>query len=88
MPEYFVKALFVVIGLMLLRTLFSLLPRAKRPAARFFVNAVMGLAGLLTANMIGSLFGVGIALNAVTLPVSAGLGLPGVALLWVFRYLL
>ena len=88
MPDYLIKALFVVIGLLLQRQLFALLPHARRTAARFFVNAVIGLSALLTANMIGSPFGMGVGLNAVTLPVSAGLGLPGVALLWIFRYLI
>lgn len=88
MPDYIAKALFVVIGLMLQRQLILLLPHAAHPAARFLVNAVIGLSALLTANMVGSLFGVGIGLNAVTIPVSAGLGIPGVALLWIIRYLL
>lgn len=88
MPDYLAKALFVVIGLLLERQLFRLLPHAAHPAARFLVNAVMGLAALLTANTVGSLFGAGVGLNAVTLPASAVLGLPGVALLWVVRYLI
>ena len=88
MPDWFLKALFVVIGLMLQRQLIALAPHAAHPAARFFVNAAMGLAALLTANMIGSLFGLGLGLNAVTIPVSAVLGVPGVALMWTALYLL
>jgi len=87
-PDWFLKALFVVTGLMLQRQLIALLPRAAHPAARFFVNAALGLAALLTANMIGSLFGAGLGLNAVTIPVSAVLGIPGVALMWAVLYLL
>ena len=88
MADYLIKALFVTVGLMLMRQLFVLLPHARHPAARFTVNAAMGLSCLLTANTLGSAFGVGLGLNAVTLPVSAGLGIPGVALMWLFRYLL
>ena len=88
MPDYLSKALFVVIGLLLQRQLIVLLPHAAHPAARFLVNAVLGLCALLTANTVGSLFGAGIGLNAVTIPLSAGLGIPGVALLWIIRYLL
>ena len=88
MPLYFAKALFVVVGLMLQRQLILLQRHAARPAARLVVNAGVGLAALLTANMIGSPFGMGVGLNAVTLPISLGLGVPGVALLWVLRYLL
>ena len=88
MPDYIAKALFVVLGLMLQRRLLALAPHAVRAGTRLLLNAALGLCALLTANMIGSLFGVGLGLNALTLPVSAGLGIPGVALLWVVRYLL
>lgn len=88
MPDYIAKALFVVIGLMLQRRLITLLPHAAHPAARFLINAALGLSALLIANTVGTLFGLGIGLNAVTLPVSATLGLPGVALLWIVRYIL
>lgn len=88
MPEYLIKALFAVIGLMLEKQLFTLLPHAKHPAARFFVNAVIGLACLLIANVIGSAFGLGLGLNAVTVPAAAVLGIPGVAVMWLFCYLL
>lgn len=87
MPDYIVKALFVLTGLMLLRRLIALLPRAVHPIARFLINAMMGLCALLLGNTVGSLFGLGLGLNAVTVPVSAGLGVPGVALLWALRYL-
>ncbi len=88
MPDYLAKALFVVLGLMLQRQLLLLAPHAARPAARLAVHAAMGLTSLLTANMAGSPFGVGVGLNAFTIPVAALLGLPGTALLWALRYLL
>lgn len=88
MPDYLVKALFIVIGLLLQRQLILLLPHAAHPVASFIVSAVMGVAALLTANTVGSLFGVGVGLNAVTIPTSVVLGVPGVALLWVIRYLM
>lgn len=88
MPDYILNALFVTVGLALLLRLISLTRRIAHPVPVFFINAVMGLCLLLTANKIGSLFGLGLGLNAVTLPVSAGLGAPGVVLLWALRYLL
>lgn len=87
MPDYLIKALFVFTGLLLIRQLITLLPRA-RFTARLLLHAVMGLAGLLMANTVGGLFGLRLGLNAATLPVAAGLGLPGVAALWALRYLL
>lgn len=87
MPDYILRALFVFTGLLLIRQLIGLLPRA-RFVPRALLHAVMGLAGLLIGNTVGALFGLGLGLNAVTLPISAGLGLPGVAALWALRYLL
>ena len=85
MPLYMLKALFVTTGLMLIAVLARLLPRTEHPVPRICVHAVMGLAALLTANAVGGLFGAELGLNALTLPVAAGLGVPGVALLWALR---
>ena len=86
MPDYLQNALFVFCGLLLMYRLGLLLPHTAHPALRFLIHAVMGLAALLTMNTVGALFGLGLGLNAVTIPVSAGLGIPGVAALWVLRY--
>ena len=82
------KALLVTLGLALLYQLGDLLPYTRKPLSRCVLHAVMGLTLLLIANAVGSLFGLGLGLNAITLPVSAGLGVPGVALLWAIRYIL
>lgn len=82
MPGYIIKAMFVLTGLLLLYELGSLLAHAKHPAARFCLHALMGLCLLLTANVLGEPFGMGLGLNALTLPVAAVLGAPGTALLW------
>lgn len=86
MPEFIWKALFMVTGLALLRVLATLLPHARNPLGRFSIHGTAGLAALLMANTVGALFGVGLGLNAITLPVSAGMGIPGVALMWFLRY--
>ena len=88
MPGYITSALFLLTGLMLLYVLGTLLPRTPHPAARALLHAVMGLAALLMGNAAGAPFGLGLGLNAVTVPVCAALGLPGTALLWALRYLL
>ena len=88
MPDYFLKALFVVVGLMLVERAYALAPHAKGWAARALLHAMAGLAALFTANTAGSLLGLGIGLNMLTLPVSAILGVPGVGLLWAVKYLL
>jgi len=85
MPPYLCRALFVLSGLMLLVLLTTILIRAKHPAARALLHAVMGVVTLLTGNAVGGLFGAGLGLNAMTLPVCAALGVPGTALLWALR---
>ena len=87
MPVYVLNALFWLAGLLLICQLYPLLPRV-RFLPRLLIHAVTGLAGLLMANVLGAQFGLGLGLNAITLPVGAGLGVPGVALLWALRYLL
>lgn len=86
MPIWILKALFMTAGLGLLHILAELLPYARRPAGRFMIHGTAGLASLLMANTLGALFGLGLGLNALTVPVSAGLGIPGVALMWFLRY--
>ena len=87
MPDYMINALFVLTGLLLLGQLFSLMPHTLRPWVRTLMGSAAGLVALLLGNTLGGLFGLGLGLNAITLPVSAGLGVPGVALLWALRYL-
>ena len=86
MPDYILKALFMVAGLGLLRMLSELLPYARHSLGRFFIHGTAGLAVLLMANTVGRIFGAGLGLNAVTVPVSVGMGVPGVALMWFLRY--
>lgn len=87
MPGYILDAAFVLTGALLMRQLVLLWRAVRRPVPRFFISAAMGLCLLLTGNTLGSLFGVGLGVNVVTLPVSTVLGVPGVALLWTLRYL-
>ena len=88
MPDTVIDALFLLTGFMLLHLLSSLLPQTAHPAAKALLHAVMGLAALLMGNVAGRPFGLGIGLNTLTIPVCAGLGLPGTALLWALRYIL
>ena len=88
MPEYVLKALFVVMGLVLIWRAYALAPQMKTWLSRGCLHAMAGLAALLAGNTAGSLLGLGVGLNGLTLPVSAVLGAPGVGLLWAVKYLL
>ena len=82
------QGMFMTVGCALLWRLFWLLRHTERVGVRAGLHAVMGLAALLMGNAVGSLFGMGLGLNGFTLPVSAALGVPGVALMWAVRYLI
>ncbi|MCD8116809.1 MAG: pro-sigmaK processing inhibitor BofA family protein [Oscillospiraceae bacterium] len=88
MPDYILNALFVTCGLMLLVRLAELIRRAARPLLRLGLHGLAGLILLLMGNTVGSLFGLGLGLNGLTISISAILGAPGVALLWALRYIL
>ena len=87
-PDYITKALFVGAGLLILWLAYQMMRSAKDWLSRAGLHAVMGLPALLTANCLGTLLGLGVGLNRLTLPVSAALGVPGVGLLWAVKYLL
>lgn len=87
MPDYVLKAMFVLAGFVLLWLVYDLLKGTEKKLFRGFLHAMAGLAGLLTANTLGSLVGVGLGVNLVTCLVSAALGLPGVGLMFGLRYL-
>ena len=87
-PDYILKALFVTAGLLLIKQTYGLMGHATRFWSRTALHAVTGVAALFTANSAGSLLGLGVGLNELTLPVSAILGTPGVVLLWSVKYLL
>ena len=88
LPDFIIKARFVVVGAALLRQLWQLLRRTEHPVPRAAIHSISGLVTLLLGNALGSLAGVGLGVNLLTVPVSAILGAPGVALLWGLRYVL
>ncbi len=88
MPDPVLKAMFVVTGLLLLWQTAALLRQPMKKFSRFCLHALSGLTGLLTANTLGTLLGLGLGVNAVTCLVSALLGLPGVGLMYGLRYLI
>ena len=87
-PDSVVNALFVVVGLMLIKQTYALTGHVRRFLPRAMLHGVAGLTALLAANTVGSLFGLGVGLNGLTIPLSAGLGAPGVTLLWAVKYLI
>ena len=86
--EHIFKGLFITVGCALVWRLVWLLRHTDRPGVRAVLHGLLGLAALLMGNILGTLVDLGLGLNWFTVPVSAVLGVPGVALMWVVRYLL
>lgn len=87
-PDYVLQALFVGLGALVLWLAHGMMQKTEGWLPRAGLHAVMGLTALLCANCVGTLSGLEVGLNRLTLPVSALLGVPGVGLLWTVRYLL
>lgn len=88
MPDFVLKAVFCFLGLFLLGQFAELGRQPMKGVFRFLLQGASGLAGLLTANTLGALAGLGLGVNALTCLVSVLLGLPGVGLLYGLRYLI
>ena len=88
MPDYVLQALFMGVGLLVLVLSHGMIKKTEKWLPRAGLHGLMGLTALLCANCLGSLAGLELGLNRLTLPVSALLGVPGVGFLWVVRYLL
>ena len=86
--EHIFKGLFMTVGCALVWRLFWLLRHTERSGVRAVLHGLLGLAALLIGNTLGALGNMGLGLNWLTVPVSAILGVPGVALMWCVRYLL
>ena len=77
-----------VIGVLLLFLLGKLFKTSLRWALKLLFNALIGFAGLLLLNFIGAPIGIGLKLNWFNAIVTGVLGVPGVILLLLIRYLL
>ena len=88
LPDNVCKALCVGVGVVFIWQAGSLAGRVKSGKARAVLHAAAGLAALFAGDLLGSLWGVGVGRGALTMGVSAVLGVPGVGLLWAVKYLL
>jgi len=75
-------------GLLLLYVVGRALIMPLKIVIRLVYNALVGGVALLLLNLVGGYFGLHIALNPVTALVVGFLGVPGVVLLLVLRYIL
>ena len=87
-PDNVLKALCAAVGLAFIWRALALAGQVKSGKSRAALHAASGLAALFTADLVGELAGLGVGLNALTLSLSAVLGVPGAALAWAVKYLL
>jgi len=73
----------VLVALIALFFLFMALKKKKKPVRAFFASALLGIGALLILHLMADITGVPVELDAVSLPVSAILGLPGAVLVLV-----
>lgn len=88
MPEvdiYSVLAVFFAIGVIYI--VGSLLVLPIKIVMRLIVNGIIGAIVLFLLNVFGSFFNIGIAINPVTALIAGFLGVPGIILLYILRYI-
>lgn len=77
-----------VVGVLLLVLLGKLFKTSIKWALKLLLNAVIGFAALLLLNFVGAPLGVSLNLNWFNAIVTGVLGVPGVILLLLIKYLL
>ncbi len=78
----------VAIGIFLLSLTFKILKRPIGWILKFLIHACMGYVALFIFNFIGAWFDISLGLNWVNAAVTGVLGVPGVILLLLIKYLL
>lgn len=82
--------IFIVIGIAagVFSLLFTILKRPMALAFRLLLNAISGFVFLFIFNIFGSYWGITLGLNWLNAIVTGVLGIPGVVLLLLVRYIL
>ena len=78
----------IVVGMLLLWLLLRILRKPIKWALKLLLSAVLGFVGLALVNLLGSTVGISLNVNWFNALVSGILGIPGVLLLLLFKYIL
>jgi len=87
MPFSFLTVGAVVICILLVVVLFKILKTPLKWAFKLLLNAVGGFIALVILNFFGSIVGLSLTINLINCLVAGILGLPGVVLLLLLKYL-
>lgn len=72
----------------LLCLLFKLLKKPLKWAVKLILNALIGYVGLFVLNFLGGFVGISLGINALNAVITGVLGLPGVILLLLIKYII
>ena len=72
----------------LLRLTFKLLKKPLKWIVKLILNALIGYVGLFVLNLLGGFVGISLGINAFNAAVTGLLGLPGVILLLLIKYII
>ena len=78
----------IVVGVLLLWLLLRILRKPIKWALKLLLSAALGFVGLALVNLLGSAVGISLNVNWFNALVSGILGIPGVLLLLLFKYIL
>ena len=81
-------AILIVIGILLLWLLLRLLKKPIKWALKLLFSAILGFVGLALLNIVGEPVGIWLNINWFNVLVTGILGIPGVLLLLLFKYIL
>ena len=81
-------AALIVLGVLLLWLLLRILRKPIKWALKLLLNALPGFVGLTLLNVVGGQIGIGLNVNWFNALVTGVLGIPGVLLLLLFKYIL
>jgi len=84
--EYLPIIIIIAAGLLLLRLLFALLKMPLKLAFKLLIHAALGFVFLWIFNFVGAWIDVSLGLNWVNAAVTGILGIPGVILLLLIKY--
>lgn len=77
----------LIVCVLLIILLFKIIKTPLKWAGKLLLNALSGFIALLVLNFFGSLVGLTLTINFINCLVTGFLGLPGVVLLLVIKYL-
>ena len=84
----FIFILMIAAALGLLWLLFKLLKRPIKWAFKMLLNALIGFVGLFILNFLGAFIGISLGVNWFNAIITGVLGIPGVILLLLIKYIL